>query len=216
VTNLSALLIAARALSHKTGGPNIAWAATDPTQPSDPLWPGESIGTALPKRALEFAAGRTAARMAMAALNLPAAAIPHGPDRAPIWPQGLHGSLSHSATACLAALTRAPALIGIDLEPATPLHPDLWQTVLLPSEHSTLSPNPTLTAKLIFTAKEAAYKAQYLRSKTLLGYDAMQITLAPATFTACFTHDVPGFPKNTRLTGHHICAENHFLALVIA
>ncbi|SEN32753.1 4'-phosphopantetheinyl transferase EntD (siderophore biosynthesis) [Pseudorhodobacter antarcticus] len=212
MTNLAALLTAARALA--TGGPTIAWAATYPTQ-NAPLWPGESI-SATPKRALEFAAGRAAARMAMAALNIAPTAIPHGDDRAPIWPPGLNGSITHSATACLAALTRAPTLIGIDLEPATPLDPDLWPIILSPSERSALGPNAALQAKLIFSAKEATYKAQYPRSQTLLDYMAMEITLGPQTFTARFTLDVPGFPKNTQLTGHHTHSQNHVLTLVTA
>ncbi|WP_233587101.1 4'-phosphopantetheinyl transferase superfamily protein [Pseudorhodobacter sp. E13] len=214
MTNLPALLAAARRLAPA----GIAWAVADPTAPAPPLWPGEDIGKAVPARAMEFAAGRAAAREALAALGAPLAAIPHGPDRAPVWPQGISGSLTHSASACLAAVTPVPRLIGIDLEPNTPLAPDLWETVLLPAEQANLlsSPSPGLLAKHIFSAKEAAYKAQYQRSQTLFDFHALEVTFRETTFTAGFTQSVPGFAKDAQLHGHICEAQGHILALAIA
>lgn len=154
----------------------------------------------------------------MSQLGHAAASIPQGPDRAPIWPIGLNGSITHSATHCLAAITRAPQLIGIDLEPATPLTFNLWDVVLRPAEQATLQGNPNafMLAKLFFCAKEAAYKAQYPRSKTLFGFDAIEITLAEKTFTARFTLSVPGFEKGHALHGRFTEIENHFLCAVTA
>lgn len=113
---LAALTAAARALLPVS----VALAATDPTQPAPALWRGEVLPLAIAARQTEFAAGRHAARMAMAQLGHLQQPIVHGADRAPIWPAGLNGSITHSATLCLAAVTQAPLLVGIDLEPATP------------------------------------------------------------------------------------------------
>jgi 4'-phosphopantetheinyl transferase EntD len=208
--NFAALLADARALAP----PGVALAAADPTRPTT-VWPHENLPRSIPKRQTEFAAGRSCARAAMAALGLPPTAIPHGPDRAPVWPFGLHGSITHSASACLAAITLAPRLIGADLEPATPLDPSLWQTLMLPSERAALarSARPALTAKLIFSAKEAAYKAQYLRSRTLLDFEALEITLGPQTFTARFTTAIPGFAKDACLHGRFCETQGHWLTL---
>jgi 4'-phosphopantetheinyl transferase EntD len=211
MTEAMALVTAARALLPQ----GVAVASRDPCAPPPALFPGEEL-RATPRRLAEFAAGRAAARDAMAVLGLPPAAIPIHADRSPRWPAGLAGSITHSATACLAAVTTRPLLIGIDLEPATALEADLWSTILRPEEAGALGalPNGALLAKLIFSAKEAAYKAQYPRSKTLFGYDVIRIALQSDSFTATFTADIPGFPEGTVLCGRHCEAGGHFLTTV--
>jgi 4'-phosphopantetheinyl transferase EntD len=210
--DLAALAAAARGLLPAA----IAAATADPAHPVRPLWPSEALPNAVPKRQREFAAGRCAARAALSQLGFAAAAIPQGADRAPVWPPGITGSITHSDTLCLAAVTQLQHLIGVDLEPATALPPDLWHLVLLPAEQAALAGNPNapLLAKLIFSAKEAAYKAQYPRSKTLFGFDAIHITLADAAFTARFTQTVPGFPSGTTLQGRSATVANHILTIV--
>ena len=54
-----------------------------------------AIARAIPKRQAEFAAGRRAARAALTTLGHPAQAIPVGDRRAPIWPQGTVGAITH-------------------------------------------------------------------------------------------------------------------------
>jgi 4'-phosphopantetheinyl transferase EntD len=208
----AALAAAARRLLPAS----VAVATADPTKPASPLWPGETLQGAISKRQREFASGRLAARAALAQLGLPAQAIPMGQDRAPVWPPGLNGSITHSDTLCLAAVTQGQTLIGIDLEPATPLERDLWDAILLPQERATLTehPNATLFAKLMFSAKEAAYKAQYTRSKTLIGFEVFHITLSATGFTARFTQTVPGFAAGTRLHGKYTQTQGHYLTTV--
>ena len=185
-----------------------AVAATDP-QADHAVFPGEHIA-AVPRRLREFAAGRAALRAAMADLGLPAVAIPMHPDRSPALPAGLAASITHTATACLAAAMTGRRALGIDLEPDEPLPPDILDTVLTPAERGT--PDP----RVIFAAKEALYKAQYPVSRTLFGFDAVAVTLDTATFTATFLRAIPGFPAGTRLTGHWTRVGNHILtALVI-
>lgn len=207
--DLAALAAAARAILPA----GVAVGVADPTQAAAPLWPGEAVPNAVASRQREFAAGRQAARAAMCQLSLPAQAIPAGPDRAPIWPSGLTGSITHSGRLCLAAVTHAPRLIGVDLEPATPLDAGLWDSILLPQEIAALAddPNAGLRAKLIFSAKESAYKAQYARSKTLFGFEVIHITLSANNFTARFTQDIPGFPADTLLCGQHTQVAGHYL-----
>tara|TARA_R110002110_G_scaffold29785_6_gene105866 strand:+ start:1417 stop:2058 length:642 start_codon:yes stop_codon:yes gene_type:complete len=208
---LLALSNAARALLPA----GAAVASGDPRAPAPPLWPGENL-RASPARRAEFAAGRAAARAAMIALGHPAAAIPMQPDRAPLWPPGLVGSITHSATACLAAVLPIPALIGIDLEPATALETNLWSTILRPEEQAWLQgrADAGLLAKQIFSAKEATYKAQYPVSKTIFGFEAIRISLTATDFTATFTTSISGFHKGSTLHGRHCLTENHILTVV--
>ncbi|MFN4170901.1 MAG: 4'-phosphopantetheinyl transferase [Pseudorhodobacter sp.] len=189
-------------------------AAADPRTPPDGLLPGEAI-TGTDKRLREYAAGRRAARQAMARIGLPPAAIPMGLDRAPVWPAGLSGSITHSATACLAAVAARPLLIGLDLEPDADLPADLWQTVLRPEEIARLRGDGR-QAMVVFSAKEAAYKAQFPRSRSLFDFHTLEVMLSGGRFTAIFRDAVPGFAPATRLEGRITRAEGHILTLVAA
>ncbi len=185
-----------------------AVAATDPLL-DHPVFPGEAI-TAIPRRMREFAAGRAALRAAMTDLGLPRQAVPMNPDRSPALPPGLAASITHSASACLAAAMAGPRGLGIDVEPDMPLPPDLIDTILTPGER-----NHAPDARLIFSAKETVYKAQYPVSRHLFSFDAVAITLEPHRFTATFLHPAPGFPAGTRLSGQWTRAEGHILTALI-
>jgi len=176
----------------------------------EPLWPGEAI-VAVPQRLAEFAAGRAAARRAMAALGVPKAAIPMGEDRAPIWPQGVVGSISHCAGACMAVAGRQSdfAGIGLDLEPAEPLARDLWPTILRPDEAAA----DEMEALWIFVAKEAAYKAQYPLSRQLFDFQNLQIIVQDQNFTARFVQAVPPFVTGALLRGQLVQAGGFCAAL---
>jgi 4'-phosphopantetheinyl transferase EntD len=198
---------------------SVAVAAADPS--SDRATDPDTPAGAVPKRQREFAAGRSAARAAMASLGLPPAAIPVGSDRAPVWPAGLTGSITHSGTACLAAVVPTAQLraIGLDLELEDRVTPDLWPEVLLPEELGWLSARApgqrNALATVIFSAKEAAYKAQYPISRTLFGFDALQIRLDPAgRFTAEFRQTEGPFAKGDLLHGASLRAEGHVLCTV--
>lgn len=202
---LAALCRAARALLPET----VAVAVTDPQADQPPLLPGEAV-RGIPSRQREFAAGRAAARRCMADLGLPPQPVPAGDDRAPLWPPGLSGSITHSATACLAALTRAPMLLGLDIEPDVPLEKSLHSLILRPEERD--SPDPLL----LFSAKEAAYKAQYPLTRQLFGFEVLQIAItAPDRFTAIFRESIGPFAEGSRLEGRYARAGGHLLTVVI-
>jgi 4'-phosphopantetheinyl transferase EntD len=177
----------------------------------DGLLPGEAAGLGRPtdKRLAEFAAGRRAAHQAMERLSHPVRTVPHGPDRAPVWPCGLVGSISHSETHCLAVVARAGAVasLGLDLEDDRDLPRDLIDVVCTPAERGWLSVQPEdmrgRLARLIFSAKECAYKAQYSVTRQLIGFEAFELTpdLETGQFEATFTFDVPPFKRGACLHG---------------
>ncbi len=187
----------------------LAWA--DPRAPMPPLMGDEvlSVEQVAPKRAREFGAGRAAARAAMDLLGHAARPILQGDDRAPVWPQGLVGSITHSDRDCLAVVTDDPEIrsLGLDLEPMVALDPALWPEICTDTERewlASLGPSQRGNfAKLVFSAKEAVYKAQYPLSKTLIGFHAITLNfdLASNSFTARFTRDVPGFDARHLIDG---------------
>lgn len=200
------LLAALRALAPKGAG--VAWA--DPGV-DHPLWPGEALPGAVPARMREFAAGRGAARAALMDAGLPAAAIPRGADRAPIWPEGVVGSITHTRGHCLAIAlpqTRARGL-GIDLEPDTPLEPALWATILRPEERAGMT---GAQAKRVFCAKEAAFKAQFAQSRRLYGFDAMRVDWQGQAFAAVFVAPIAPFAIGDRIEGQVCDVAGHVLA----
>jgi len=196
--------------------PGVAVAAADPRQ-LHPVLDGEALPGAVPARLREFSAGRHAARAAMAALGAPIAAIPPGDDRAPIWPAGITGSITHSASACLAAVALCGVIdgLGLDLEEDAPLEAALWPEICRPEELTLLGDTPGLQARLIFAVKEAAYKAQYARSATLFGFDGLSVTLTATVFSARFTRAVAPFAAGHTVQGRWARGEGHILATCI-
>ena len=200
----------------------MACAVTDPQRFDKSLMPSEvgAICNALPKRKTEFVAGRRAARRAMADLDVAPAPVPAGPDRAPIWPDGVIGSISHTDLVCVAVVAHETSAraIGVDVEAATPLEADLLSRICNEDEVARIAGPDQLTyAKLVFSAKEAAYKAQYPLTQTLIGFDGFDVTLdlEKHAFTATFTEDTGIFEAGMALQGKFAEAEGHFLSSVV-
>ena len=177
-----------------------------------PDLPLEDPGPATAARRAEFAAGRAAARAAMAALGLPPAPIPMGEDRAPLWPAGVTGTITHCAGACLALAGRVAEWrgLGLDAEPLVPLEPSLWPVILGPDETG-----DGLQALRSFVAKEAAYKAQYPLSRTLFDFHTLRLKWRGDQFTASFSRAVPPFAEGAQMRGRLVRAGG-FLAAYVA
>jgi 4'-phosphopantetheinyl transferase EntD len=194
--------------------PDIAIALCDPRAPLGGLLTPERSGTQrmVAKRQREFTAGRIAARRAMVALGQAPQPVLPGADRAPIWPDGLVGSLSHCDSLCLCAMAHARDVraLGVDVEEDTPLEPEMIDTILTPPERKWLNhqrPGDMANlAKLMFSAKETAYKAQYPLSREVLNFEAIAVLpdLAKGTFEATFTRAVGPFASGTRMAGKFI------------
>lgn len=198
---------AAAALARSLFGPGVAAGACAIGAAADP-WPEEAAAMvrALPSRRAEFAAGRAAARAALAALGLAPAAVPMAPDRSPVWPPGVAGSITHADGIALAVAARssAHAALGLDAEPDAALPEDLAGEVLSLGEraHCAGQPDPGRAARLVFAAKEAAYKAQHPLSGRLLDFAALAVALEPGDrLSAEFVAAAPPFAPGDRLAG---------------
>lgn len=183
--------------------PGVAVAAVVIAENHDIVHPEEAaaVARAVPSRQAEFAAGRAAARQALRLLGHPDVAVPAGPNRLPLWPEGFSGSISHSAGIAVAALRRG-APLGLDVEPDEGLDPDLWPVICRPEELAAL---PIVDrghyVHQVFSAKEAAYKAQYPLTGTLIGFDAMSVRLSETGFSARFCRPVGGFAAGQDIHG---------------
>ncbi|MFN3643026.1 MAG: 4'-phosphopantetheinyl transferase [Gemmobacter sp.] len=175
-------------------------------------WPEETaaLPRAVPRRIAEFAAGRAAARDALAGLGLPPVVLPRGADRLPVWPDGIRGSISHCATLAIAAATRADLWPGLDVEPDAALPADLIPVIATPAE---IGAGLTChAARRLFSAKEAAFKAQFPATRVWLDFQDLAVTFQPdGSFTARLVRAVggpavpgpmPRLPRGHRLAGH--------------
>ncbi|MFN3129439.1 4'-phosphopantetheinyl transferase [Roseibium sp.] len=179
------------------------------------------VANAVPSRRSEFFAGRACARKAMQDLGFRPTAIGVGPDRSPIWPPGLIGSISHCKTVCLAAVARQTGevlSIGLDIEPDGPLPEDLWNTICTADERKLLSELPenrrARRALRIFTAKESAYKAQYPLTLEFFDFEDLEIRFDGHDFLAILQRSVPGFAVGTKLRGRQVIYNGHVVSAV--
>jgi len=115
------------------------------------------VAHSVPSRRREFAAARTLARRAMGELGFAHRPIPRRPDRAPVWPPGLVGSLSHCRHWAAAAVSAGVASIGIDIECRGRVEPKLFGLVFTAAERGRIADEAAASA--LFSAKEAVFKA---------------------------------------------------------
>lgn len=165
-------------------GPGIGVACTGVDGDQKLLWPVEraTIRLAVPRRQREFAAGRWAAREAITQIGRAPSAIPSAPDRSPIWPEGLVGSIAHTGRTCVAIAGRRDHVyaMGIDIEEDIPLDPDLWESICTPEELAAVASLPRSErgqwVTRLFCAKEAFYKWQYPQTRCMLDFRDVQVT----------------------------------------
>ncbi len=151
------------------------------------LWPEEEAwiaGAALGRRQ-GFAAGRILARQALSILDGPDGPIGTAPDRAPVWPAGFTGSITHSRRWAAAAVARTEDLrgIGIDVEDIARFHPGLDAQLFCGDEIERLDrldPQARqIAAAAMFSAKEAFYKCQHPLTGARLGFHDAAVRLCP-------------------------------------
>ena len=182
------------------------------------------VAHAVPHRRLEFATGRKCARRAMAALGHARSPLPMGPDRMPIWPDDLVGSITHTHAWAAAAVARREdgfAAVGIDLEPANELAADLWASICMPEEQAKLAAiggmTPGLAAHILFCMKEAAFKCQFPLSRAMLEFADLVIDVdaEAGTFSATFRKFAAPFRAHDRLVGRFAVSGYHIASAVV-
>jgi len=158
---------------------------------ADSLLPEEQqyLLRAAPKRIQEFAAGRVCARAALLQLGFGSVALPMGADRAPQWPGGATGSITHTDGFCAAVAANSARIraVGLDAEPEFSVQPHLWPRICTPREFAmlqTLDEQAAVgAATLIFSAKEAFYKCQYTLTGQWLGFADLSVVIEAGRFT---------------------------------
>ena len=143
------------------------------------------IGKAVESRRAEFVAARHCARQALRRLGMADGPILRGPKHQPLWPKGIVGSITHCTGYRAAAVAHAAAVltIGIDAEPHAAIPARVAQRVLDDEERAWIARASAAIHwdRLIFSAKEAVYKAWYPLAERWLGFEEARVTIDPAT-----------------------------------
>ncbi|MDD7967131.1 4'-phosphopantetheinyl transferase family protein [Actinomycetospora lemnae] len=162
--------------------------------PSAVLAPEEAaaVERAVATRRAEFTTARTCARDALSRLGAPAVAIPVGEKRAPIWPDGVVGAITHCAGFRGAAVAWRDEVrsVGLDAEPHVALPDGVLEAVSDEGERAVLAAlardvPDVRWDKLLFSAKESVYKAWFPLTGRWLGFEEAELVpAADGTFRA--------------------------------
>jgi 4'-phosphopantetheinyl transferase EntD len=170
--------------------------------PATTLFPEEEalLARAVDKRRREFTTVRACARAALTRLGVAPVPLLRGERGAPIWPDGIVGSMTHCDGYRASAVARADDLltIGIDAEPDGPLPEGVLEAIARPEERAWLSDLLATEPgvhwdRLLFSAKESVYKAWFPLTRRWLDFDGASVTVNPddRTFTATLTVPPP-------------------------
>jgi 4'-phosphopantetheinyl transferase EntD len=143
-----------------------------------------AVAGAVAERRREFGTVRYCARRALRQIRVPAVPILPDGDRAPRWPVGVVGSMTHCAGYRAAAVARSGdlAAVGIDAEPHAALPGETLDLVLRDEERARLlvlaDARPDLHwDRILFSAKEAVYKAWFPLTRRWLDFADVSTTL---------------------------------------
>jgi len=100
----------------------------------------------------------------------------------PVWPEGIVGSLAHDARVAVAAMAARQDFLslGVDVEPAEPIDPDLLAMIATPAERAAAPAEPTW-GRLLFSIKEAVYKAVYPLDGRFLDHHDVEVSISGGT-----------------------------------
>ena len=190
----------------------------------------QQVARAVPKRRLEFAAGRQLARHLLDDMGQGIDALPSDADRVPRWPQAVVGSITHCRSLCAVAVAprTLSAGIGLDVEPAEPMNPELLPQILREPELARLDDWPErwrdFAGILAFSAKEALYKSIYPAHRVFLDFHDVELHWSGfaagegglfADFEGHVRVPRATFPGMTRIAGRARVALGHVGTVVV-
>lgn len=193
----------------------------------DRLEPEESalVRTASPAVRAAFSAGRCFAHEALSLIGAEHAPLLRtgpgaaGADRAPAWPAGFVGSLSHTSRHCAAIAARVSThrAIGIDLEAPSRVTPKLLDRICTAQERAALDPmvDPARAA-LHFAAREAFYKVWSPVARRSIGFrDVEVIAKGAGRFEVRVLEGVDVAPFESRTFPGYWDADGDLIAAVV-
>ncbi len=178
-------------------------------------------------RAAEYSSGRRVAREALRLLGIedwPVAVRGRVRGdtwgRAPLWPEGVVGTITHSRTLSLALVVHRARLAGVgaDLEPENRVAERVAERVLNERERARQQAHPDEPdwRTMLFSAKESVYKAVNPITGEFLGFEDVEIDAAAAgEFTATTMRTCASTAWAAAGKGHFLRIHGHWLTIFL-
>jgi 4'-phosphopantetheinyl transferase EntD len=187
----------------------------------------DKLKTAISKRRIEFLAGRYCAQTALKKFGIELqSSLPVGQNRAPQWPEGYIGSITHTHNyaAAIVAKTDVWKSVGLDSEivveqskPALINHICVNQEFERVCKQTQLAYTEVFT--FIFSAKESLFKALNPITKTFFGFQKAQIEtvdMTKHTFTISLLADLNDtLTEGMIFSGHFQKTDNRYTTLIL-
>ena len=165
------------------------------------------------QRCAEYSSGRRVARAALHRLGAPDSAVSQQ-GRAPVWPAGVVGSIAHSRSLALALVGCGQRFQGVGLDAVLEnrVSAGVAERVLSVKERSSVADESDYT--LLFSAKEAIYKATHPATGEYLGFRDVEIDLrTDNAFEAAAPKPCASAPLLLAGTGCFVRAYGHWLTI---
>ncbi len=187
----------------------------------------DHLNNAVAKRRAEYLASRVCVRYALGQLGIDHFILTNDKDRAPLWPQGIVGSLSHTHHCISLLLARATShkLPGVDCEKVMKHQTaeEMQSMIITPQEMTVLQQSglPFAAALTVaFSLKESLYKAMFPQLRTFMNFDSAEIISCTPNagrvglrLTRTFSD---AFPAGREFTGRALLEQDDVLSWVIA
>lgn len=184
----------------------------------------QMLKSAVIKRQADYLAGRYAASQLLKEAGCDVA-VSMGNDRAPVWPAGWWGSISHTEKWAIAILApyRSNINLGVDIETLRPrVMREIATTFTTASERELIATSslPFENALLIaFSAKESLFKALYPQVQHIFGFEAArlcEISTSQNRFTLELTRPLaPSLHTGYRTNCYYLMNEDRVITLVV-
>lgn len=139
------------------------------------------LARAVDKRRAEYLVSRYGLQQALATFGVERFLLGNATDRAPLWPAGIVGSLSHSHQQVCALVTHdQEMLLGVDCEQIMSISAanEIQNMVINQQERELLAQIPiafNVALTVVFSLKESLYKALYPRLKQWMDFSAVEV-----------------------------------------
>ncbi|MBX6691960.1 4'-phosphopantetheinyl transferase superfamily protein [Pseudomonas sp. USTB-Z] len=184
--------------------------------------PSASLLRSVPKRQAEYLAGRVCARAALQHLDGRDYVPGTHEDRSPIWPAGIHGSITHGKGWAAAVVAGENSCQGLGLDQEALLDDAraerLMGEILTPAELERLDRRQLgLTVTLTFSLKESLFKTLYPLTRQRFYFEHAEVLDWSAEGLArlrLLTDLSPRWQQGAELQGQFCLQDGHLLSLV--
>ncbi|MCX2889894.1 MULTISPECIES: 4'-phosphopantetheinyl transferase superfamily protein [unclassified Pseudomonas] len=184
--------------------------------------PSASLLRSVAKRQAEYLAGRVCARAALQRLDGRDYVPGTHEDRSPIWPAGIHGSITHGKGWAAAVVADENSCQGLGLDQEALLDDEraerLMGEILIPAELERLDRRQLgLTVTLTFSLKESLFKTLYPLTRQRFYFEHAEVLdWSPQGLARLrlLTDLSPQWRQGAEVQGQFCLQDGHLLSLV--